>query len=156
MIVEAQKVDAERLCEIAVSAFIEDTKYRPDTVLVNGPPGHDNVDVHRQWMKDHHYVKYVRGSDIVAGGVVNFETECAEIHGLFVDSDMMNRGIGKELIQYLFERHPKIKTWQLETPDYAIRNQAFYERLGFICIQKTEVEANLGFGFYKYRAQIDG
>lgn len=151
---EARPLDTERLCEVATAAFLEDRQYQPETALAFGPPGHDDVSFHLRWIEDHHYIKYVADEIIVGGCVVNFESEYAEIHGLFVDPEMMNKGIGKKLILHLFDRYSGVRKWVLETPDYAIRNQTFYEKLGFVCVQRTKAESRLGFGFCKYEVQV--
>lgn len=155
MISKATHKDAKKLSEASALAFIEDQKYQPDGATVLGPPGHDDVDKHRQWIDQYFYIKYTLESDLIAGGcMVEFSDNHGQIHGLFVHSDHMNKGIGKDLINYLFTNFPDIEVWGLQTPDYASRNQFFYEKLGFKCKNIIAADEKIGFGFHEYELRI--
>lgn len=146
--------DAEALCTVAISAFEEDRQYQPESAKIHAPPGYDDINAHLKWMSEHLYFKYVVSKTIAAGCIVRVEHVRADILGLFVRADMMNLNIGRNIVEYLFTNYPEIRSWELETPDYAIRNHAFYEKLGFQCVRKTKQDPDLGFGFYKYKATM--
>ncbi len=73
---------------------------------------------------------------------------------MFVEAASMNRAIGSSLLDHLALKSPKVKVWDLETPDYARRNHGFYEKHGFECIARSGPENDTGFGFYRYRKKI--
>lgn len=151
MILTAEIGDANALCKVAISAFTEDKYYHPKPEVAKGPPRHDDASAHRQWIEEKFYLKYVLGSCIVGECIIRLEGNYGEIEGLFVDSGYMNRGIGHELISHAFKALSEIKVWELETPDYATRNQTFYESLGFHPIQYLDPVQELGYGFIRYR-----
>ena len=145
--------DAPVLRNIAISAFTDDEQYKPSWAKTGGPPEHDSIQKHKEWMQIHDYIKCEKEGEIVAGCIVKHKGKHGEIFGLFVKSDSMRQGIGSHLLQYVLSTNPKIERWSLETPDYSTRNHTFYEHNGFILVEKTDVEAALGFGFYKYEQQ---
>ena len=146
--------DAPVLRNIAVSAFVNDEQYKPYKAKSGGPPGHDSIQKHKEWIRIYDYFKCEKGGKIVAGCIVKRKGRYGEIFGLFVDADYMGQGIGSDLIQYILSTHTDIELWSLETPDYSIRNHLFYERNGFILVEKTDVEPALGFGFHKYKMKV--
>jgi len=150
-ITDAQLNDAERLCEIAVSAFIEDERHKPDHIPRGGPPGHDEVQNHIDWITHYVYLKYEENGQLCGGCMAKVDGWYGNIFGIFVDASSMNRNIGSSLLKQLLLNYPDVEIWSLETPDYARRNHAFYEKHGFQCIRRSEPESDIGFGFYHYR-----
>ena len=146
----AKPQDAEKLCEIAVSAFTEDEQHKPEHLSPGGPPGHDNVQKHLMWINRDVYIKYQEDGHIYGGCVACIHGSQGKIDGLFVKASAMNRGVGSSLIHYLMHTFPNVFVWTLKTPDYAKRNHTFYEKHGFECIKISEPEKDLGFGFYWY------
>ncbi len=155
MISEAQISDAVELCAVAAAAFASEDYYRPVTAQVNGPPGHDEVSSHKKLIKDLYYIKYEGEGHILGGCVADIQHSMAEIHTLFVAPAAMNRGIGKALVNYLIQHHPKITTWSLSTPDYAARNHSFYESIGFECTERLPAAPDIGFGFFQYTMSMN-
>ena len=51
--------------------------------------------------------------------------------------------------QYIFNKYSRTKTWNLGTPNFAISNHLFYERLGFKVIRIEYIEP--GFSLRHYR-----
>ncbi len=50
----------------------------------------------------------------------------------------------------MFEAFPEAQKWILGTPSWAIRNQHFYEKMGFVRVRETEVDPNLGWSGIEY------
>ena len=142
--------DAPRLRDIAVLAFMDDERYKQETAKPGGPPGHDSVQVHEEWIRSWDYCKCEMEGKVVAGCVVKHHGTQGEIFGLFVDPACMRQGIGSDLIQHTLFTNNHVETWYLETPDYSSRNHAFYAHNGFFLTHKTDTVPELGFGFHKY------
>lgn len=156
IIQRATRQDAQELCAASTLAFVEDKKYRPNAVTVSGPPGHDKLGEHLRWIDEYFYIKCTLPCGKIAGGcIAEIKDKQAEINHLFVHPQQMNRGIGKRLVKFLLAEFPHIEKWQLETPDYAARNQHFYEGLGFVCRELTDVNEKLGFGFCRYELEVN-
>lgn len=151
----ATRQDAQELCAASTLAFVEDGKHRPKAISVPGPPGHDSLDEHLRWIDEYIYIKGTLPSGEIAGGcVAEIKEGYAEINHLFVHPEHMNKGIGKRLVKFLLAEFPSISKWKLETPDYAARNQHFYQGLGFVCREVTEANQKLGFGFCRYELEV--
>ena len=143
--------DLPMLRDVAVAAFLDDERYKPATAVSGGPPGHDSLRRHELWLRSHEYFKCVREGTIIAGCIVIRHENQAEIFGIFVRPDCMGQGIGSHLIAMVQTSCRGVTAWTLQTPDYAVKNHAFYVRNGFFFAAKTEVDPDLGFGFFKFK-----
>jgi hypothetical protein len=54
----------------------------------------------------------------------------------------------------MFEAFPEAKKWILGTPSWAIRNQHFYEKMGFVKVRETEVDPHLGWSGIEYELEV--
>ena len=61
--------DAEILTEIAKKTFLNDNKLKPKKASMEGPPGHDNIDEQRKWIKRCIYYKALYNQKVVGGGL---------------------------------------------------------------------------------------
>ena len=50
---------------------------------------------------------------------------------IYIDPAYHNLGIGTQAIQFLERTHPA-ERWTLHTPIWAVRNQHFYEKFGYV------------------------
>jgi hypothetical protein len=143
LIQKALKSDAKELRSAAISAFLDDAH--------GGPPGHDAIENHVNWIRQHDYFKCVASGDIVGGCIVKKHPNYLELFGLFLHSKFIGKGKGSEFLCGVMKLYPDGATWTLETPDFAERNHRFYERNGFIEIEKTRPDPTLGYGFVRYQ-----
>ncbi len=127
--------DAETLVKVQVAAFHYDSVLYPGVEL-GGPPGYDSVDTALEKMDEHIYYKIVMDGQIV-GGIVVFDEGPGHLHLdlIYIDPTYHDRGIGTQAMHLLEEKHPANK-WTLDTPQYAIRNQHFYEKFGYIKVRE--------------------
>ena len=152
MVIEkAKESDARLLCLVAMSAFEDDKKFKPAKVKLEDPPGHDSSETHREWIREHDYFKCVIGGDIVGGCIVKSYVDYYELFGIFLHKDFIGRGIGRKLLHEVMRLYPEGSYWSLETPDYAHRNHRFYERSGFIAVERSAPDPTLGYGFVRYK-----
>ena len=146
--------DLKELVKVAKSAFIDDERFKPREAIAGGPPGHDQIERHREWLDSLLYYKCEEHGSIVGTCTVEINGDDAKIHGIHVVSESMDQGIGSYMLREIQAGMPNITKWTLITPDYAIRNQHFYEINGFALKQRGDVEPDLGFGFYTYEKNV--
>ena len=146
----ASSDDIETLIQIQIAAFHHDTVLYG--VEHGGPPGYDSVESAREKMHDDIYYKILLDGEIV-GGIVVMEMEQGHLHLdlIYVDPQQHDKGIGTQAMTLLEAAHPAEK-WTLDTPTYAVRNQHFYEKLGYVKVRAYEED---GFGLIAYEKRTD-
>ncbi len=140
IIKKAVPEDAEALTLIAIKTFLEDNLLKPEGANLEGPPGHDEVVNHRKWIEESFYYKAIYNNQIVGGGLAwKKNDEEYRIDGMWIAPDFQNKGIGSVLLNHILETHYPKEKWTLETPDFSLRNQHFYEKHNFV---KTKIVNN--------------
>ena len=150
---KANIMDAEVLTEIAKKTFLDDNKLKPNNASKEGPPGHDNVDKQKKWIRSCFYYKALYNKKVVGGGLAwkkNEDVFC--IDGMYIDPEYQGKGIGSKLIEHLLQIHQPKKKWILETPSFSKRNHHFYEKYGFV--RTKEVKNDIGWIDYHYEKNI--
>ena len=150
--VKARTRDAEELTEVQRRTFDEDSRRfagRP-----GGPPGYDSVDWTLWAIKTGIYFKISAGDQII-GGVILFDMHQRHFNlgRIFVDPDWQDRGIGTQAIQFIEKTFPYVKRWSLDTPEWAVRNHHFYEKLGYVRVGE-EVPPGVDMRLYLYEKRI--
>jgi len=54
-----------------------------------------------------------------------------KLHGIYVEPEYQDKGIGRSAIEYVEAAHNQAVTWVLETPHDLKRNHHLYEKLGY-------------------------
>ncbi len=147
----ATREDAEEVTEIQARTFEDDNKLKPPGCSMEGPPGYNSVSWNAEWIAKTPYYKIVCDGQIV-GGIIIFDrgTGCYELGRIYVDPDLQNQGIGQQAVRQMFKSFPGARKWTLGTPSWAIRNQHFYEKMGFVQVRETEVDPDLGWSGVEY------
>lgn len=141
--------DVEALVQAQIRAFHYDSVLYPG-VEEGGPPGYDSVEATLKKMTENEFYKIVVDGQIV-GGIILFEREPGHFHldVLNILPEYQNYGIGTQAIKFIEEAHPATN-WTLDTPAYAIRNQHFYEKFGYVKVgEKYEADDFLLFAYEK-------
>lgn len=123
--------EAETLVRAQVESFHSDAVFYPG-VEEGGPPGYDSVEfMRRKIAEDVAYT--IRADGDIVGGMVLFEKTSGHLHldVIFIVSAMQSKGVGSKAMIFLSETYPGIR-WTLDTPVYAVRNQHFYEKFGYL------------------------
>jgi GNAT superfamily N-acetyltransferase len=147
----AKPDDVEALVQAQIRAFHYDTALYLG-VEESGPPGYDSVeDTLRKIQEDEFYKILVDGQ--IVGGIILFEREPGHFHldVLNIVPEYQNFGIGTCAITFIEQTYPASK-WTLDTPAYAIRNQHFYEKFGYVKVGETG-EAG-GLILFAYEKQV--
>jgi GNAT superfamily N-acetyltransferase len=118
---------------VQIAAFHDDARLYPG-VEIGGPPGYDSVEVMRQKIQTDECYKIVYEGQII-GGIIVFDQGQGHFHLDVIDIDPAyhNRGIGTLAMQFIERTYPATK-WTLDTPTYAVRNQHFYEKFGYVMV----------------------
>jgi ribosomal protein S18 acetylase RimI-like enzyme len=153
---KAKASDLETLTEIQIRTFVDDNKHKPPGCSMEGPPGYNSLKWNAHWIWHTDYYKIIFNGKIV-GGLILFDLgdQHFEVGRIWVDPALQNRGIGHGAMEKMFKLYPKVKKWTLGTPSWAIRNQHFYEKLGFVKIRETEVDPDLGWSGIEYELYFD-
>jgi GNAT superfamily N-acetyltransferase len=132
IIERASDADAEALLRAQIAAFEYDDVLYPG-VGVGGPPGYNDINHLRQIIREEAYYKIVYDGQIVGGiGMVDEGAGHMYIDVLYIHPDYHNLGIGTQTMQFVERAYPAAHKWTLNTPAYAIRNQHFYEKFGYV------------------------
>jgi len=148
---KAQKNDVEVLTEIQIRTFVDDNKNKPPGCSLEGPPGYNSVKWNSHQIQHTPYYKILSDRQIVGGLILfDFGDQHFELGRIWIDPNNQNQGIGQAAMREMFKLHPEVIKWTLGTPSWAIRNQHFYEKVGFVKIRETEVDPDLGWAGVEY------
>ncbi|MHA2275980.1 MAG: GNAT family N-acetyltransferase [Candidatus Kariarchaeaceae archaeon] len=106
------------------------------------PPGVADGALLQKLIPQEKIVKILWDRKIVGGYHVipdEKESKVLWLQILWVDPSFQGNGIGKKTWKHIEKKYPT-KTWKLETPEFAISNQIFYEKLGFVKINENVYE----------------
>jgi GNAT superfamily N-acetyltransferase len=127
----ADVADAPTLVAVQIAAFHYDSVLYPDVEL-GGPPGYDSADAMRQKIQDDVCYTIMHAGEII-GWIVIVDQGAEQMHLdlIFIDPAYHSRGIGTRALAFIEQAHPA-HLWTLDTPTWALRNQHFYEKLGYV------------------------
>lgn len=134
----ATEGDAEALLAAQIAAFHDDTRLYG--VPLGGPPGYDNIQQLRGAIQEADYYKIVHEGQLVGGIGVFDEGNHVHIDVLYVHPDYHNLGIGTKTMQFVEQAYSAATHWTLNTPTYAVRNQHFYEKFGYVKVGEHFLE----------------
>ena len=147
--------DARQLTSIQAEAFDHEADlFRMENN--RGPDGYDSVEATRDLITAGGMWKITLEDEIVGGMVVTVQkTGRGRINRIFIDPSRQRKGVGSMAVQLIQRMFPEVTAWELDTPSWALRNQRFYEKLGFVHVGHT-LEPNSGFILYIYRMEGAG
>ena len=145
-IVKAEANQVEQIVDRSIRAFETD-------VNVGGaegdcPPGFDSVEWHQQMAREGHLYQAMIDNDMVGAAIV-FPDETKSsvyISKIFIDSVYHRKGYGIRLMDCIEKNFPWAAEFDLDTPCWNERTNAFNKRLGYRIIKVED-----GFVFYQKR-----
>ena len=150
-IVKAEADQVAKIVEMSVRAFETD-------VNVGGtkgeyPPGFDSIEWHEQMAREGHLYQAMVENDLVGAAIV-FPDEINKsvyIGRIFIDSIYHRKGYGLRLMECIEKYFPCAAEFDLDTPCWNERTNAFYKRLGYRIIKVED-----GFNYYqKRKSELD-
>jgi len=148
----AEVEDAAILTETCRRAF--DSDLEVGAPGPGGPPGYDSVDwnSHRITNRYLQYYKILKGGDIVGGFIVGDRGPGYQVcERIWVNPAYMRKGIGEKAFQLIWERYSSVDLWALGTPEWNLRTNPFYRKLGFVQIGTTHEYSQWSGNYYERR-----
>ena len=143
-IVKAEENQAKTIVDISVRAF--ETDVNVGGTKGDCPPEYDSVEWHKQMAREGHLYQAMIGKDIVGAAII-FQDETNNsvyIGRIFIDSVYHRKGYGIRLMECIEKNYPFAAEFDLDTPGWNVRTNAFYEKLGYQIIKEED-----GFVFYR-------
>ena len=143
-IVTAEENQIKTIVDISVRAF--ETDVNVGGAKGDCPPGYDSVEWHKQMAQEGHLYQAMIGKDIVGAAVIfpNEAMNSVYIGRIFIDSIYHRKGYGIRLMECIEKNYPFAAEFDLDTPNWNVRTNAFYEKLGYQIIKEED-----GFVFYR-------
>ena len=143
-IVIADENQVKTIVDMSVRAF--ETDVNVGGTKGDCPPEYDSVEWHKQMAREGHLYQAMIGNDIVGAALI-FPDETKNsvyIGRIFIDSVYHRKGYGIRLMECIEKNYPFAAEFDLDTPGWNVRTNAFYEKLGYQIIKEEN-----GFVFYK-------
>lgn len=127
--------DIDELTPIMYRSFDEDARIHLNEPK-GGPTGYDNGDFLRKFALDEGSVAYkISINNNLVGGIIlwiNQETKVNTLGCIFIDTSVQNKGIGKQIWDFVELEYTDTIKWCTETPGFSRRNHNFYvNKCGF-------------------------
>ncbi len=137
----AAPADVETLVKAQIAAFHHDSVLYP--VELGGPPGYDSMERTLANVQQSEYHTIVCDGQIV-GGIIAYDEGEGHVHLdlIYIVPEHQGFGIGSQAMQYLDQTYPHATRWTLDTPSWAVRNQHFYEKFGYVKVGENYIEAD--------------
>lgn len=143
-IVKAEEKQVSKIVDISIRAFETDV----DVGGAKGdcPPGFDSVEWHEQMAQEGHLYAAMFGDELVGAAIVfpDEKTKSVYVGRIFIDSMYHRKGYGTRLMDCIEKIYPWATEFNLDTPCWNKRTNAFYKGLGYRLIKVED-----GFNFYQ-------
>ena len=143
-LLKADTSDALTLTGISKSAFDSDVFVGGATA--EGPPEYMSVSFHTQMARQEHLYKLTEEGLIVGGAILFLQGNVLNIGRIFVAPEHFRKGYGSFMMQEIESMFIGVKEITLDTPDWNIRTNTFYIKLGY-----TEIKRDRGLVYYSKR-----
>ena len=149
-LMKAGTSDAPVLNAVSKHAFDSDAEI--GAPAAGGPPGYMSLKYHMKMARAGCLFKLTEDGLIIGGAILFPDGDTLNIGRIFVDPDHHRKGYGVRLMREIEAMFPEIRTFELDTPAWNTRTNAFYRKLGY-----TEVRRDGEFVYYsKQRAAERG
>ena len=133
---KASTSDALILNCISKQSFESDVEVgAPST---GGPPGYMSLKYHMKMARSGHLYKLADNGLIVGGAILFPDGDTLNIGRVFISPEHFRKGYGIELMQEIEAMYPEVKTFTLDTPAWNTRTNAFYTKLGYTEVKRSE------------------
>jgi len=136
--------DIEKLVEIQISAFSNDSK-----MCGSGPPGFDSSEHQIKCLDNYFYYVIKDSKETVGGFYFSVDEKGLNLIRLFVEPSQQNQGLGKLVLDFLANQISESMYIELETPTFSVEAQRFYENNGFQKVQIIDYKSGSSFLYRK-------
>ena len=143
-LLKAGASDALTLNDISKRAF--DSDVFVGGAPAGGPPGYGSVSFHTEMASQGHLYKLMEEGLIVGGAILFLQADVLNIGRIFVAPEHFRKGYGAFMMREIEAMFPGVKAFTLDTPDWNIRTNSFYTKLGY-----TEIKRESGLVYYAKR-----
>ena len=143
-LLKAGTSDALTLNVISKRAF--DSDVFVDGPSAGGPPGYMSVSFHEKMARQGHLYKLTEEGLIVGGAILFLQGDALNIGRIFVAPEHFHKGYGSFMMHEIESMFTGVKEFTLDTPDWNIRTNSFYTKLGY-----TEIKRESGLVYYSKR-----
>ena len=143
-LLKAGTSDALTLSEISKRAFDSDVLLGGPSA--GGPPGYGSVSFHTEMARQGHLYKLTEEGMIVGGAILFLQGDALNIGRIFVAPEHFRKGYGSFMMQEIESMFTGVKEYTLDTPDWNIRTNSFYTKLGYM-----EIKRDRGLIYYSKR-----
>jgi len=145
----AVPTDVDTLVKAQIAAFHHDSVLYPD-VEIGGPPGYDSVEDTLDKLQDSLYYTILCDGQIV-GGMVVYDMGEGRVHLdlIYIVPAYQGTGIGSQAMDFLEQTYAVATRWTLDTPSWAVRNQHFYEKFGYVKMGEHPADDIILFAYEK-------
>ena len=145
-IVKAEEDQIEKIVDMSIRAFETDVNVKGTED--DCPPGFDSMEWHQQMAREGHLYQAMIDNDLIGAAIVfPDETKSSVYIGrIFIDSVYHGKGYGIHLMECIEKNFPWAVEFDLDTPSWNVRTNAFYKKLGYRVIKVED-----GFVFYRKR-----
>ena len=143
-LLKADTSDALTLNEISKRAF--DSDVFVGGASAGGPLGYMSVSFHTEMANQGHLYKLTEEGLIVGGAILFLQGDVLNIGRIFVAPEHFRKGYGFFMMQEIESMFIGVKEITLDTPDWNIRTNTFYAKLGY-----TEIKRDRDLVYYSKR-----
>ena len=147
-LLKADISDALTLNGISKRAF--DSDVFVGGASAEGPPKYMSVSFHTEMARQGHLYKLTEEGLIVGGAILFLQGNVLNIGRIFVAPEHFRKGYGSFMMKEIESMFTGVKEIILDTPDWNIRTNTFYAKLGY-----TEIKRDRGLVYYSKRKQTD-
>ena len=143
-LIKAEENQIKTSVDMSVRAF--ETDVHVGGTKGDCPPEYDSVKWHAQMAREGHLYQAMIGKDLVGAAVVfpDETTSRVYIGRIFIDSVYHRKGYGIRLMECIEKNYPWAAAFDLDTPSWNLRTNAFYKKLGYQILKEED-----GFVFYR-------
>ena len=128
--------DALVLNSISKQAFDSDAE--TGAASTGGPPGYQSVSFHVKMARMNHLFKLADENGVIIGGAVLFrQGDTLNVGRIFIDPQHFRKGYGILMMREIEALYPDVKVFTLDTPAWNTRTNAFYTKLGYAEVKRT-------------------
>ena len=134
-LMKAGTSDALVLNCISKQAFDSDVEVGSPSA--GGPPGYMSLKYHMKMARSGHLYKLADNGLIVGGAILFPDGDTLNIGRIFISPEHFHKGYGIRMMQEIEAMYPDVKTFTLDTPVWNTRTNAFYTKLGYAEIRRS-------------------